>query len=68
MKLKLGILSYFLLLLLSSGYAQKNRQKIHPGQIWTDTDGNAINAHGAGVLNFNGTYYLYGKIKKVLPG
>lgn len=72
MKLKLGILSYFLLLLLLSGYAQKNRQKIHPGQIWRDTDGNAINAHGAGVLNFNGTYYLYGEIKKgttwLVPG
>ena len=29
-----------------------------------DTDGQAINAHGAGVLYHGGIYYLYGEIKK----
>jgi beta-xylosidase len=29
-----------------------------------DTNGNFINAHGAGVLFYKGTYYLFGEIKK----
>lgn len=31
---------------------------------WRDTQGNTINAHGAGVMHYNGTYYLFGEIKK----
>ena len=31
---------------------------------WLDTDGHFINAHGAGVMYHNGTYYLFGEIKK----
>ncbi|WP_295668582.1 glycoside hydrolase family 43 protein [uncultured Mucilaginibacter sp.] len=31
---------------------------------WLDTKGHVINAHGAGVLYYNGTYYLFGEIKK----
>jgi hypothetical protein len=31
---------------------------------WEDKDGNFINAHGAGVLSYNGIYYLFGEIKK----
>jgi len=46
------------------------------GQIqvneWKDTDGNFINAHGAGVLYYNRVYYLFGEIKKgktwLVPG
>jgi hypothetical protein len=34
------------------------------GKEWHDTNGNFINAHGAGVLYHNGTYYLFGEIKK----
>jgi beta-xylosidase len=34
------------------------------GSLWHDTNGNTINAHGAGVLFFNDTYYLFGEIKK----
>ena len=40
------------------------------GEKWLDTDGNPINAHGAGVLYHNGKYYLYGEYKKgetILP-
>jgi hypothetical protein len=32
-----------------------------PGAPWVDTDGNAIQAHGGGVLLRNGTYYWYGE-------
>jgi len=39
---------------------------------WKDTNGNFINAHGAGILNYNGTYYMFGEIKKgktwLVPG
>lgn len=35
----------------------------HPGQIWEDTEGVHINAHGGGVLYHNGTYYWYGEHK-----
>lgn len=40
------------------------------GEKWLDTDGNPINAHGAGMLYHNGKYYLYGEYKvgeTVLP-
>ncbi len=37
-----------------------------PGQPWLDLGGNAVNAHGGGVLSFAGTYYWYGEHK--LPG
>ena len=35
---------------------------------WKDTNGNFINAHGAGILNYNGTYYMFGEIKKERRG
>ena len=33
---------------------------IKPGQNWTDTSGNLIDAHGAGLLEHAGKYYWYG--------
>jgi hypothetical protein len=38
---------------------------IRPGQVWRDSDGDAINAHGAGMLLHNGTYYWYGSRRTV---
>ena len=49
--------------------AQENTEFI-PGEVWKDTDGNPINAHGGGVLYHEGTYYWYGEYKKgktILP-
>lgn len=40
---------------------------ITPGEVWNDTDGNPINAHGGGILYHEGTYYWYGEYKKVKP-
>ena len=40
--------------------AQKNSYII-PGEVWKDTDGNPINAHGGGLLYHDGTYYWYGE-------
>jgi hypothetical protein len=34
-----------------------------PGEVWLDTAGNPINAHGGGMLYFNHTYYWYGENK-----
>lgn len=34
---------------------------IASGEVWKDTDGNMINAHGGGVLYHQGTYYWYGE-------
>jgi hypothetical protein len=36
---------------------------IHPGTIWKDTQGETINAHGAGLLSDHGHTYWYGEIK-----
>ncbi len=33
------------------------------GGVWTDTDGNRINAHGAGIMLHEGIYYWYGERK-----
>ena len=52
---------------------QKHKRKnaaIIPGEVWKDTDGNPINAHGGGLLYHEGTYYWYGEYKKgetILP-
>lgn len=35
----------------------------HPGEVWCDTDGQPIQAHGGGVLFDGGTYYWYGENK-----
>lgn len=42
------------------------RTHFTPGQIWLDTDGNPINAHGGGVLFHEGLWYWYGEHK--IPG
>ncbi len=33
------------------------------GELWHDTDGNPIQAHGGGMLDLNNTYYWYGENK-----
>ncbi len=41
-----------------------------PKEVWRDTGGNPINAHGGGLLYHDGTYYWYGEYKvgeTVLP-
>jgi beta-galactosidase len=35
-----------------------------PGEIWNDTSGKPINAHGGGVLFHEGAYYWYGELKE----
>ena len=40
-----------------------NVKCIRSGQIWTDTSGYPINAHGGGVMHYKGKYYWYGEHK-----
>jgi hypothetical protein len=41
---------------------------IRPGQIWLDTNGNRIQAHGGSVIYADGTYYWYGENKEKTDG
>ncbi|MEO5891530.1 MAG: glycoside hydrolase family 43 protein [Ferruginibacter sp.] len=45
---------------------------VHTGEILHDINGKPVNAHGAGILEHNGTYYMFGEIKKgatwLVPG
>jgi len=52
------------LFLFLAANAQNTNSLLPPFEKWKDDKGNLINAHGAGVLNYNGTYYLFGEIKK----
>lgn len=52
-----------LCLLTAACQKQQKTGMIFPGQEWTDTDGNLINAHGGGILYHEGTYYWYGEYK-----
>ena len=53
------VLTLSLLVLPSTAGAQA----IRPGELWLDTDGVHINAHGGGILFHEGTYYWFGEHK-----
>ena len=68
MKAITALFSTLLVLVNFPGYIQAQKllavQKvISPAQVWLDTNGNAINAHGGGILFFEGVYYWYGEHK-----
>ena len=56
-----------LLLLLSLALAPwvhaAGAPAFRPGEVWLDTGGKAINAHGGGMLFHKGVYYWYGENK-----
>jgi len=35
-----------------------------PGELWNDTDGNVINAHGGGILYHDGVYHWFGEYRR----
>ena len=51
---------FFSLLALT---ANAQDRLIRSGEIWPDTEGNHINAHGGGILHFGDTYYWFGEHK-----
>ncbi|WP_300851873.1 family 43 glycosylhydrolase [uncultured Bacteroides sp.] len=57
---------FFLLCLLFQttlwGQSATTSQKaITSSEVWKDTEGNVINAHGGGILAYNGRYYWFGE-------
>jgi len=48
---------------VGEGGEPMNGNFFRPGQLWLDTDGVPINAHGGGVLFHNGIYYWFGEHK-----
>lgn len=57
--------STFLLILTSIFYGQEANphSSFKPGEIWEDTEGYHINAHGGGIMFEEGIYYWYGEHK-----
>jgi beta-xylosidase len=51
-----------IIVLLTIGCKEKNTS-IKPGEIWPDNNGVHINAHGGGLLEYNGNYIWYGEHK-----
>lgn len=58
--IRLLLLLYAFIMQLSNASAQT---AFRPGQLWTDTQGTAINAHGGGMLFYGHTYYWFGEYK-----
>ncbi len=55
------------LVCLAAGWPAQAKQppaEFRPGEIWNDTSGQPINAHGGGVLFHDGVYYWYGELKE----
>ena len=61
--MKLSQLLFFAIIAFSTSLFAQN-DSFTSYELFPDTDGNHINAHGAGVLHHNDTYYLYGEYKK----
>jgi hypothetical protein len=57
-----GVFSLIILsiILMSCNTEQK---ALNPGQIWKDNNGVHINAHGGGILIYEGDYYWFGEHK-----
>lgn len=68
MKLLYSSYTYLFLafLLMSGGTAfaqnnQVNNTSFLPAQVWSDNNGQHINAHGGGIIYHEGTYYWFGE-------
>lgn len=69
-RIRTAVVSLATPLAILAGYAAGEAENVTPaapvltqGDKWLDTDGNPINAHGAGMLYHDGVYYLYGEYK-----
>jgi hypothetical protein len=62
----------FFLLQVFLAPAQLTKSPVIKGEPWKDSDGQLINAHGAGLLFYQGHYFLFGEIKNghtwLVPG
>lgn len=67
-KIQHAIRFYIIFALLAAFVTLKAQEKnkatqIRPGQLWNDSNGKPINAHGGGILYYKGIYYWYGTHK-----
>jgi hypothetical protein len=60
---KQQIITLALFIVSSVTFGQK-QNVIHPGELWPDTDGNHIQAHGGGIIKLGKTYYWYGEERR----
>lgn len=61
MKLNFLLIAFTFFCIVKAG-AQTTSQ-FTPGEIWNDNKGIHLNAHGGGILYYNGLYYWYGEHK-----
>jgi hypothetical protein len=54
------VFTLFLATIVTSAFAQK-QTVIRPGEVWSDTEGNHIQAHGGGIIKIKNIYYWYGE-------
>jgi len=60
--MKVIVVSVFAALICFTGISQqKESSLIRSGEVWPDTEGKHINAHGGGLLLHKGTYYWFGE-------
>jgi len=59
------IYTLFAATLISYAVFPQNSSLIKPGEVWPDTDGKHVNAHGGGILLYKGTYYWFGEARLV---
>ncbi|MEO6550855.1 MAG: family 43 glycosylhydrolase [Ferruginibacter sp.] len=57
------LLVFYCTAIYSVALAQK-QHAINPGEIWPDTDGNHVQAHGGGIIKTGRTYYWYGEERR----
>ena len=50
------------------GLPHRELLSLKPGQLWLDTEGKPIQAHGASMLKVADTYYWYGENKELTTG
>lgn len=71
---KMNFITMFMLFFVMTSlcYGQQKQDDFFPTEIWKDTKGDTINAHGAGFMYHKGTYYWYGEVKRgttwLVPG
>ena len=53
-----------LVLLTAATCPAESARSIRPAEVWNDTKGAPVNAHGGGILFHGGIYYWYGELKE----
>lgn len=64
-RFKLILTAVFIINLPSINGQEKVNHLIKPGELWPDTEGKHINAHGGGILFYNGTYFWFGESRLI---